>query len=728
MRRLAILIVFVILWCGTASATEKRLTLDQIAKSNTLLSAGVSDIQWKPDSSAVTFLRQQGTNPSSKVLCLYTVATGRESLLFDPSKQKGLTISSYSWSPRGDSILIVDQADLWLLRVADGELRRLTSDPETENSPGFAPSGDRVAFAKGSNLFDIDLSTGLTEQLTEETDKNAVNGDFDWVYNEELGLRNKEAFEWSPDSKWIVYLRLDQTPEREYPLVSFTPAHAELEMQRYPTPGDRNAVVSVHMVAVGQQDTRLRRDLEIDHSRFEYVVPAFSWSPDSRTAYFMTLNRPQDELTIHSFDTQGKHTELLTDKDPHWINVSAAPFFLKDGSFLLLSERDGWKHLYRYSADGKLISRLTSGNWMIDSESYTTPTLQADQKGGWIYFSAIPEKDPRERQVYRVQEDGGDPVAITRDPGTHGVYLSPDGRFCIETFSDIAHPTVTRLIRSDGSFVTTLDKPENHLPEYGTSKIDFVEVKAADGTTTLYASLAKPADFDPSRKYPVLLYVYGGPAYQMVRNAWQRDRAFWDLINQQGILVWSLDNRGSYGRGHAFETPIFKDTGRIELQDQLAGIAYLKSLPYVDGSRIGIYGWSYGGYLTLYSLTHAPTAFRCGISGAPVTDWTLYDTIYTERYMRTPADNPEGYRTASPLTAADKLQAKLLLIHGTSDDNVHMQNTMKFVDALIKAHIPYQLDVQPGQSHGFRGETARLRRDGVILDFLQKCLLESQTK
>ncbi|HLI34189.1 MAG TPA: S9 family peptidase, partial [Terriglobia bacterium] len=348
------------------------------------------------------------------------------------------------------------------------------------------------------------------------------------------------------------------------------------------------------------------------------------------------------------------------------------------------------------------------------------PSFQIDEKGGWAYFEST-RQDPRERQIYRVRLDGTEMQQVTRQPGTHDLHLSPDGRFLVDDFSSITDPPETRLLKSDGTYISTLDKPVNYLSEYALGQTEFVSIKAVDGTT-LYARLLRPPNFDPYKKYPVIVYVYGGPHFQIVRNEWGTTSLLDQLLAEHGFLIWSLDNRGSWGRGHAFETVVFKRLGERELQDQLTGVKYLKSLPYIDGSRIGIWGWSYGGYMTLYSLTHAPQVFKCGIAGAPVTDWRFYDSIYTERYMRTPEENPEGYRKSSPVRSASNLRAKLLLIHGVADDNVHLQNTLNFIQALIKARIPYQLYLQPAQKHGFQGETSIGYRNMRIFDFFEKNL------
>ncbi|MGH9455539.1 MAG: prolyl oligopeptidase family serine peptidase, partial [Terriglobia bacterium] len=375
-------------------------------------------------------------------------------------------------------------------------------------------------------------------------------------------------------------------------------------------------------------------------------------------------------------------------------------------------------HLYRYSSDGHLLNELGSGHWMIDIPIFqNVRTVQVDGKQAWVYFIST-AKDVRERHIYRIHLDGTGLTRITRDDGVHGLDLSPDGQYILDNFSNVDTPPQTLLLKSEGALVTTLTKTVSHLDEYNLSSTEFLTIKANDGAR-LYARLVKPVDFNPRRKYPVLIDVYGGPHVQIIQNRFGATSWLDDFLAERGYIIWSLDNRGSWGRGHAWETPIFENMGQHELDDQLAGVDYLKSLPYVDASRIGIFGWSYGGYMTLYSLTHAPGVFKCGIAGAPVTDWKFYDSIYTERYMRTPQENPAGYKTSSPLEAASHLRAKLLLIHGTSDDNVHMQNSMQFDEALIKSGMPFDLYIQPGERHGFGKRDSRMYLEKRLVQFIQ---------
>jgi dipeptidyl-peptidase-4 len=607
--------------------------------------------------------------------------------------------------------------------LASGQKKRLTQDSEPEEYPTFSPPGDAVAFVKKNNLYVVDVAAASVKQLTADGNENVLNGKFDWVYEEELANRaGSGAFQWSPDGKKIAYLRLDDTPVPLYPLTDYLAVHAKPTLQRFPQPGDPNPVPTFHAVSVGD-GAQQTWNPGAGSSHFEYLGPSFSWTTDSLAVSFLTLNRAQNELTVHLWNpTSNSDRELLVEKDPYWINSLVPPRFLEgDQRFLWLSERDGWLHLYLYDRNGELLKQITRGAWETEPTSIgENPSLGLDAESGWVYFQAT-EKDPRERQLYRIRLDGSGFERLSKEPGAHAANLSPGGDYLINTFSSADEPPSTRLLKADGSFVALLDQPKNHLQEYALAKTEFVEVPAADGAR-LFARLTKPADFDPQKKYPVVVDIYGGPHAQVVANRWGVASLFDDLLAQEGFLIWSLDNRGATGRGHAWESLVFKNLGRRELDDQLAGVAYLKSLPFVDANRLGIWGWSYGGYMTLYALTHAPDVFRCGAAGGPVTDWTFYDSIYTERYMRTPAENPQGYKTSSPLEAADKLKAALLLIHGTDDDNVHMQNTMNFVNALVKARRPFELYLQPGQKHGFAGQTVRTYLYERLLDFFKKNL------
>ncbi len=727
MKRFVFLILFLSMLapaCLRVQAAGKKLTVELVSNPSEIISPHISRIQWRPGTDEVTYVRPAGSEGSSAtVLDIYDAANRKERVLLQPSGETSvLDLNSYLWSPKGDSILFVGGNDLWIYDVQTGTARRLTHDDAVKELPTFSPAGDRVAFVEENDLYVVEISTGRVTRLTRDGSATVYNGKLDWVYEEELANRaGSPAYQWSPDGKMIAYLRLDDGPVPQYPITSYLSTHVTLHEERFPQAGDPNPVPSLHVVMVGEGNPQ-DRTFPLPPNA-EYIGPNFSWTPDSEAVAILTMNRHQNDLSVHAWEPFGGSDRVLVEeKDHYWINSLDPPFFLKDGKrFLWLSERDGWLHLYLYARDGELVKKLTSGDWMIDHPLFSdVPMFEVDEPGGWVYFSST-DLDPLERQLWRVRLDGSGLERLTQRAGSHALNLSPDGKFLVDSFSNSTTPPETFLLRADGELVATLDKPVNHLDEYALGQVQDVELKARDGET-LYARLTKPPDFNPATKYPVIVYVYGGPHVQMVRDEWSTPGLLDDLFAQEGFLVWTLDNHGSWGRGHKWESAIFEHMGRPELEDQLTGIDYLKSLPYVDASRIGIRGWSYGGYMTLYSLTHAPDVFKCGAAGGPVTDWKFYDSIYTERYMRTPAENPEGYREASPLEAAANLRAKVLLIHGAEDDNVHMQNTMNFINALVNDGKPFALYIQPGQKHGFTGLTVTTYLNRRLLEFFKRNL------
>jgi len=704
---------------------KKLLTVDLATREGAIVSRGITNVEWRPGGKEISYIRRGGPGSIAETtLWAFDVATKKVRMLAgSASGDAKLNLDSYQWSPKGDALLLEGSHDLWLLDAASGRKTRLTTDGEEKEDVTFSPMGDRVAFVKKNNLYVEEIASGAVKQLTTDGGEDVMNAKLDWVYEEELANRaTGRAYEWSPDGKKIAYLRLDDSPVPRYPLTSYLATHVQLTFERFPQSGDSNPAPSFHVVAL---DGSLRETWAASENSaaIEYFGPSFAWTPDSSAISFLTMNRAQNQLTAHLWNPATKSSrELLVENDPTWINSLDAPYFLRNGQqFLWLSERDGWMHLYLYGLDGKLVRQLTQGNWMIDHPAFSNvPMFQVDEESGRVYFTST-NPDPRERQIYRVRIDGGGGERLSQEHGSHSINLAPNGQHFIETYSSVESPPQSRIYKSDGSFVANLDQPENHLNEYSLATTELVEVKAADGAT-LYARLVKPPDFDPIRKYPVIVSVYGGPHVQIIQNRWGVTSLMDHVFAQEGFLVWSLDNRGSWGRGHAWEAAIFRDMGRHELADQLAGIAYLKSLPYVDGNRLGIWGWSYGGYMTLYTLTHAPDIFKCGAAGGPVTDWKFYDSIYTERYMRTPQQNVDGYKDSSPLEEAANLKASILLIHGADDDNVHMQNTMNFVDALVKAGRPFDLYVQPGEKHGFSKPADRLYLNNRLLQFFKEHL------
>jgi len=732
-RRFAVaLAAFALAASGLAGAPLQgqrgKLTLESLHAGPALAGSLPEGLAWHPDSRRLTVLRRRSPDGPVDLVAL-DAGSGKEQVLLGADRVKHpvtgqpLALNTYAWSPEGDDLLVSAGGDLFLVEAKTGVARALTRTPEAEEFPQLSPDGKQVAFVRTSDLFTVELKGGRETRLTKTGSPTILNGRLDWVYEEELGSRNGRAWWWSPTSDAIAYLQLDQARVPTFPIVDFIPAHNVVQTQRYPKAGDPNAIVRVGVVGLTKEGAAGPERLLSFTPGDVYVLPDLAFTADGRNLAFMHLNRAQNELQLRQLAVPespgaplGPPRTILTERSPDWLNAPPAPIFLKDGRrFLWLSERTGFAHLYLCEAAGACRA-VTQGNWMVDagpSFAGASGPLHLEERTGFAYFVAT-EKDPRERHLYRARLDGTGRSRLTKEDGTHKVLLSPDARHFADTRSSLESPPALVVSSADGLRTVPVSYDRNPDLSFERGRYEWVELRARDGAA-LYGRLLKPAGFDPAKRHPAIVRVYGGPGVQLVRNSWDREALFEQLLASRGFLVFSLDNRGSTGRGHAFEAPLYKDMGRTELEDQLAGVAYLKSLAFVDPQRLGIYGWSYGGYLTLYALTRAPDAFKAGVAGAPVTDWRFYDTIYTERYMGTPKENPKGYDTSSPLAKAADLKAELLILHGTGDDNVHLANTLAFADALLKAGRPHSLMLHPRQTHAFSPKENLKARDAAIL-------------
>jgi dipeptidyl-peptidase-4 len=720
---------------AAADPPRQKLTLERIHADPPLAGHPPERFQWHPDGKRLTFLRRVGETQS-----LFAIDTGRgaESLLLDGTKLQApgdtprtLPLASAAWLADGRTLLVPAFGDAFTVDVRTGSVRALVQTKQSEEFFQASPDGRRVAFVRDNDLYCVDVASGRESRLTQGGSDTLLNGRLDWVYEEELASRSGQAFVWSPDSRKIAYLQLDQARVPTFPIVDFLPVRNEVEWQRYPKAGAPNSVVRVGVVGL-LEDGRAGQERLVSFAPDDvYVLPQMSWTPDSRSVAFQHLNRAQDQLELRLLGVPDSPSEplgsprtLLREESKAWVNTFDAPRFLKDGRrFLWMSERSGYAHVYLCELTGACRA-VTQGSWLVDGRTSFTgagPGLVLDERSGFLYLTST-EKDPRERQLYRTRLDGTGRTQLTREPGTHRTVVSPDGRFFADVWSNVETPPRAVLSSQDGTRRYPLDDGKAPpLAAFERGRLEWVELEA-DDKTRLYGSLLVPEDFDPARRYPVVVSVYGGPHSQTVTNSWTHVSPRDSLLASRGFLVFKLDNRGMAGRGTAFEFPVHRNLGSVELRDQLAGVAWLKSRPFVDPERIGITGWSYGGYMTLYALTHAPEVFRSGVAGAPVSDWKHYDSIYTERYMGTPQANPAGYETSSPLAKAGSLAAELLLVHGSSDDNVHLANTLSFVAALIKAGKPYSLQLHPRQLHGFRGREDRIAADRALLAHFERTL------
>jgi dipeptidyl-peptidase-4 len=609
-----------------------------------------------------------------------------------------LSIGSHEWNRAGTSAVFVFGGDVFRVDRG-GRLDRLTDTDGDEKDPVFSPDGRWLAYTRGNDLFTFDLKNREEVRHTSTGCDTVYNGVLNWVYMEELFTRGDvRAFWWSPDGGRLAFLEIRDGRVPAYPIVDQVAVPATWTMQRYPRPGDPNPVVRIGLVeAQGGGVTWT----DVDTGDDSYVARV-NWLGDSRFVAIEKLNREQDRLWLFFAEAESGRTELVLDESsPTWINITDAKhFYERRRQFLWGSERDGHMHLYLYNLDGSPIHRLTGGDWEVFDLEHV------DEKNRRIYFTAN-EGGVLEQHLYRVNEDGTDLARISAGEGVHDITMSPNGRYYVDRFSSHTRPARLTVHEALGRRLFDLeDQMSDELAALRLPTPDFFTIEHEG--RTYHCRMTRPPDFDPAKKYPVVVYTYGGPHAQVVRKAWSRHDLFHAYLAGHGYLVFSLDNRGSSGRGKAWEEWILKRLGEAELSDQVAGVEYLKSLPYVDPERIGVWGWSYGGYMALSAMFNAADVFRAGVAVAPVTDWRLYDSIYTERYMKLPAENAEGYDATAPLKRADRLKGALLVMHGDADDNVHVQNSVALVRALIDAGKDFDFMVFPRKEHGITGSADRV--------------------
>ena len=618
------------------------------------------------------------------------------------------------WSSTGNQILYSTGGDVFVIDASSGKWTQLTKTPSRERDPKLSPDGKSIAFRRDWDLYTLDIASRRETRLTTGGSDLVRNGGLDWVYPEELDLGT--AYWWSPDSKSIAYLQSDLSREQIYPHEDLRGPRAIYEPQHYPQAGGSNPDVRLGVVAAtGGKTLWLDAARSAGGSREEHLIARVKWTPDSRSLYIVRPNRVQNRIELLSITVaSGKASKVLEESDRYWVNLPDDPVFVNGGKqFLTLSERDGFRHLYLCSSDGKEVRQLTKGTWEVAS------IAGVDEAAGRVYFTSS-EASPLERQLYSIQFTGADKRQLTAGSGTHSIAMGPGAHFYLDTFSDVSSPPRTTLYSGEGRELGVYREADRRIADqYQILPTELLSFKGPDGTL-FYSRLIRPAGFDAAKKYPAIVLVYGGPGAQGVRNAWgglDLDQVF----AQSGFVVWQMDNRGSTGRGHAFETPIFRKLGPVELADQVAGVEHLVSLGFVDRARIGIRGWSYGGFMTLNAMLNAPGVFKAGIAGAPVTDWRNYDTIYTERYMSLPQDNPDGYAMTALTPQAKNLKGRLMIAHNVEDDNVLFQNTVQMTDALERAGKRFEMQVYTQKTHAVTGAEAQ-QLNAAMLDFFERNL------
>lgn len=723
MRKLALCLVLI----STAFAQKKPITLESLGQGGRGGGRGGfgGPSVWMPDGKS--FLVRQGSN-----LMVYDPATQSSRQLVDLKAMDAAAVAPVpqdgpeDWQNRragrdagieisadGKELLYTSESHLFLVHLDTGKWDQLTATTAREMDAVLSPDGKAVAFRRGWDLYTVDVASKKETRLTTNGSETLINGGLDWVYPEELYLNT--GFRWSPDSKSIAYLQFDSSQEPVYPHEDLLRTRALYEPERYPQAGENNASVRLGVVAADGGATRW---YDVGDTRDNYLVARAGWLPDSRALYVLRFNRVQNHDELLAVDVEsGARSTIFEESDPYWINLDGDIRFLRDGKhFLWTSERGegGFRHIFLYSNDGKEARQVTRGACEV------TAIDAVDEDARRIFYTSD-EPSHLERHLFSIGFDGQNKRQLTKEAGMHIIFMGPGGKFYLDTWSSLTEPSRAVLHAGDGAELGVYREPDRSAnEEYEILPTEIVHFQTPDGVT-LYGRLIKPAGFRQGRKYPVVVTVYGGPGVGLpVHNAWQGINID-QVLAHKGYVVWQAENRGGSGRGHAFETAIYHKLGVTELADQVAGVKYLISLGFADPERIGIHGWSYGGFMTANALLNAPDVFKAGFSGAPVTSWMNYDTIYTERYMGLPKDNPDGYRDTALPPKANQLKGKLILVHNFEDDNVLFQNSLQLVNALELAGKQFEYMLYPQKSHGVTGPAAQ-QMNQMMLDFFDRAL------
>lgn len=740
--------LLLLLSAAPAQTAPKQLTIENIFAEGGVTGRAPETIKWSPDGSKVSFVQRDDGGEHGE-LWYVDALTGEKKILASETKLSQLAppvstikderekervtryhVAAYTWSPDSNHLLFDSQGQLWYYSLDTGTAVQLTSSPDPSEDPKFSPDGKRLAYVRKHNLYVHPVSgnegehpltrEGKDKDKEKDKDDNTLNGEVDWVYAEELAVRSN--FFWSPEGHDIIFLQMDERRVPTYPITDWLPTHPRVEEEKYPKAGDPNP--SVRLGVVGSNGGKVRWIRVGDDD--DIYVPRFGWIREG-WAWAEVLNRRQDVMDLYFIDAKsGKSRKVLTESAPGaWVNVNDDFRILKSGDrFLWSSWRDGHTHIYLYSfnaadpmsADVKLERQLESGDYEVIAIN------GADDAAGTVFFTAN-KGDPRQEKVFSVKLDGSGMLAISSgggsEPGCDVASFADDGKHFVDTHSTTLIPPRISVCAVGGHCQKIWEG--RSVADYDPIAPQTLEFKADDGTI-LYGYLILPrfADASPKLPIPLIVHVYGGPAGQTVQDAWGgTNELFHQVLAKEGFAIFSVDNRGTPNRGRKFSAATRLQSGPVELKDQLAALDQLyMQFPQLDRTRTAIWGWSNGGSMTLYALTHSDR-FKAGISVAPVTSWRNYDSIYTERYMGLLRDNASGYDD-SIVNAASSVHGSLLLVHGTSDDNVHFQNTIQMTDALIRAGKQFRLMVYPNKTHGISGASSRIQLFHMMEDFWNK--------
>jgi dipeptidyl-peptidase-4 len=686
---------------------------------------GMDELHSLKNSNQYTVLNED--KDGEQQIDLFDFATLKKiSTLFDTSKfSKDLPkVSSYTFDATEKMILLAFNsnqifrhsftADYYLYNTTNKELTKLFDFQVQE--PTFSPDGKKIAYAKENNLYVYDLQTKKSTQITTDGKKNVViNGITDWVYEEEFAF--VKAFDWSADSKKLAYIRFDESQVPEFSMSMFGKSlYPTVETFKYPKAGEKNSLVSLHIYDVAETATK-----KVDLGNYnDFYIARMQWTNDANVLSAQVLNRHQDNLDLLFIDgTTATSKVVLNEKDKAYVDVTDNLTFLKDNSFIWTSEKDGFNHIYLYDKNGKLKNQVTKGNWEV------TSYYGFDEKAGTIFYQST-ENGSVNRAVYSIALNGKSKKALSNQVGTNDATFSPNFQYYINTFSSATQPTTYTLNEAkSGKELKVIENNQalaEKVKEFDLPIKEFFVLKTEKGNE-LNAWMIKPKDFDASKKYPVFMYQYSGPGSQQVANQWNSSNDYWFMmLSQQGYIIACVDGRGTGFKGADFKKVTQLQLGKYEVEDQIDAAKVIGNYAFVDSSRIGIFGWSYGGFMSSNCLFKGNDTFKMAIAVAPVTNWRFYDSIYTERYMQTPQENASGYDDNSPINYVNGLKGKFLLIHGSGDDNVHVQNSMQMMEALIQANKQFDSQIYPDKNHGIYGGMTRIQLYNKMTNFIKENL------
>ncbi|MBI4417344.1 MAG: S9 family peptidase, partial [Ignavibacteriales bacterium] len=711
-RLLTPLVLWLVFAASLSAQVSRELTLETMNDPSLRQAFLVARTWWLADNTALVF--DMRVAPESRTLERIDPTSGKKtpafnyaearkqfSALFPEGRSPSLPPVPQGITADGSRGFYLMNGDIFVVSLSDGSVQQITKTSEPEKSVNFSPDGMKLAYVRKNDVHVFDLERKRETRLTKDGSETILNGTLSWVYWEEIFGRQDIGYWWSHDSRTIAFLRTDEFGISVQHYVDITPWTPAVTTQRYPKVGEPNPQVRVGIVDISSGTTTWAG---IEPSDYEYIIRV-DWLPDSKRVCVRTLNRLQTELNFYFVDrANGKAQLVMKDLDEGWLNMSDDLYFLNDGKyFIISSERDGYAHLYRFTMDGKLINQITQGSWALASSGPTFWVRKAvsgiDEEGGWIYFTAQ-EKSHLEKHLYRIRLDGSGMERLTREDGTHGISMSSNTKFYFDRYSNItAAPSLTLVETGSGKGTVITQSDPSGLKIYSVQCPELFAIPARDGFM-LPASITKPKDFDPKKKYPVIVYVYGGPSAPTVSNAFSFDIIWENILVNSGYVAMKVDNRGATGISKKLENLfLFQSPGSTELNDLVDAVQWMKKQSYVDPERFGIWGWSGGGTNTMMAMTRSKE-FKAGIAGAGVTDFRFYDTKWAEAMMRTEKENKGGYESHSLLKDAKNLHGRLMLIHGTHDDNVHIQNTWRFVDKLVNANKLFELMVYPMRKHG----------------------------